>query len=142
MSNILEDVSKFLLTQSLAWASRNPLQALAGTAIISNPTTRSVTFKIAGHIISQNLRDLNFFSRLIYTDIVAPAGRTVIPQMKQAVKSPAVAIPAATLAAAAVGAAISSETVTKINETHNIGSSSPFSNWSPFGGFQLGTALG
>ena len=141
MSSLLQDAAKFVLTQSLMWASRNPMEAIAGSAIISNPATRRLTFKIAGHIITQNLRDLQFFSRLIYTDLVAPAGRATIPRIKSAATTPAVAIPASALAAAAVGAAISSATVTEINRTHNIGSSSPFSNWSPFGGFQLGTVV-
>jgi hypothetical protein len=122
------------------WTTRNPLEALAGTAIISNPTTRKLTFRIAGHIVSQNLRDLQFFSKLIYTDLVAPAGRAAIPQIKRAATTPAVAIPAATLAAAAVGAAISSATVVQINKEHNT-SGTVWGNWSPFGGFQLGTVV-
>lgn len=140
MSEIIQDTAKFLLTQSLMWSTRNPLEALAGTAIISNPTTRKLTFRIAGHIVSQNLRDLQFFSKLIYTDLVAPAGRAAIPQIKRAATTPAVAIPAVTLAAAAVGAAISSATVTTINKEHNT-SGTVWGNWSPFGGFQLGTVV-
>jgi hypothetical protein len=140
MSEMIQDTAKFLLTQSLMWTTRNPLEALAGTAIISNPTTRKLTFRIAGHIVSQNLRDLQFFSKLIYTDLVAPAGRAAIPQIKRAATTPAVAIPAATLAAAAVGAAISSATVTTINKEHNT-SGTVWGNWSPFGGFQLGTVV-
>jgi hypothetical protein len=140
MSEIIQDTAKFLLTQSLYWASRNPLEAIAGTAIISNPTTRSLTFKIGGHLIKQNLRDLQFFSRLIYTELVAPAGRAAIPQIKRAATTPAVAIPATALAAAAVGAAISSATVVEINKQHNT-SGTVWGNWSPFGGFQLGTVV-
>lgn len=138
--SLIQDSAKFLLTQSLYWASRNPMEAIAGTAIISNPATRKFTFKIAGHLISQNLRDLQFFSRLIYTDLVAPAGRATIPQIKRAATTPAVAIPATAFAAAAVGAAISSATVTKINQEHNA-SGTVWGNWSPFGGFQLGTVV-
>ena len=140
MSEIIQDTAKFLLTQSLYWASRNPLEAIAGTAIISNPTTRSLTFKIGGHLIKQNLRDLQFFSRLIYTELVAPAGRAAIPQIKRAATTPAVAIPATALAAAAVGAAISAGTVSMINKESNT-KGTGFDIWSPFGGFQLGTVV-
>jgi len=140
MSDIIQATAKFLLTQSLMWTTRNPLEALAGTAIISNPATRKLTFQIAGHIIKQNLRDVQFFSRLIYTDLVAPAGRASIPQIKKAATTPAVAIPATALAAAAVGAAISSATVTSINKEHNI-SGTVWGNWSPFGGFGFGTVV-
>ena len=141
MSSLLQDSARYLVTSSLAWASRNPLEALGATAIISNPTTRKLTFQIGGHLAKQNLRDLQFFSRLIYTEIVVPAGQAALPRIKSAATTPTVVIPATALAAAAVGATISSATVTKINETHNIGSSSPFANWSPFGGFQIGTVV-
>ena len=139
--SILEDVSKFLITQTISYTMKNPLESLAATAIISNPTTRRLTLQIGGHILKQNLRDLQFLSRLIYTEVAAPAGRVAIQQTRSAISTPVVAIPATALAAAAVGAAISAGTVTTINRETNISSSSPFANWSPFGGFGLGTVV-
>ena len=64
MSEIIQDTAKFLLTQSLYWASRNPLEAIAGTAIISNPTTRSLTFKIGGHLIKQKPKRSTIFFKI------------------------------------------------------------------------------
>lgn len=133
--SILENTSKFLLTSAVSFTVRNPLEALAGTAIISNPTTRSLSIQIGKHIAKQALVDLTFYSRLIGTNIVAPAGKRAVAQIATTASTPIVAIPATALTAAAVGAAISAGTVTKINETHNISSSSPFAMWSPFGGF-------
>ena len=46
MSLTIKDVAKFTLTQSFFWASRNPLEAIASTAIIPNPTTRKTLFQI------------------------------------------------------------------------------------------------
>lgn len=141
MSEIIKDTARFLITQSLAWTARNPLEALGATAIISNPTTRSLTLKIAGHILSQQARDIRFFSKLIYADVVAPAGARFLPAARAAATSPAVVVPAAVLTTVAVGAAISANTVVEINRSHNIPSSSPISNWSPFGGMGFGTVV-
>lgn len=140
MSLTIKDVAKFTLTQSLFWASRNPLEAIATTAIISNPTTRKILFQIVKIETLEMGRKLTSYSKLIYVELVAPAGRTAVPQIKRAATTPAVAIPAATLAAAAVGAAISSATVVEINKQHNT-SGTVWGNWSPFGGFQLGTVV-
>ena len=141
MSEIIKDTAKFLVTNSIAWAARNPLEAIAGSAIISNPTTRGVTLKIGAHILSQQARDIRFFSKLIYADILAPSASRYLPTARAAATSPAVLVPAAVLATVAVGAAISSSTVTSINKSHNVPSSSPLGHWSPFGGFQLGTVV-
>lgn len=137
----VERLGKFLLTQTVAWTIRNPLEALATSAIISNPTTRGLVIQIAKHQAGQVLRDISFYSRLVGTNAVAPAGRTAIAQIKTVATTPAVAIPATAVAAAAVGAAISSATVVNINRESNVSSSSPFSNWSPFGGFGFGTVV-
>jgi|TARA_B100001094_G_scaffold79152_1_gene75450 hypothetical protein len=137
--NILETTSKFLLTSAISYTIRNPLEALAATAIISNPTTRGLTIKIGQHIAKQAIVDLGFYSRLIGTNVVAPVGRRAIAQITATASTPVVAIPATALAAAAVGAAISSSTVVAINrETNNTGASSM---WSPFGGMGFGTVV-
>ncbi|AXH78389.1 MAG: hypothetical protein [Circular genetic element sp.] len=141
MSEIIKDTSKFLLTQSLAWATRNPLEALGATAIMSNSTTRKLTLKIAGHLLANQARDIRFFSKLIYADILAPAGSRYLPTARAAATSPAVVIPAAILTTVAVGAAISANTVVSINRSHNIPSSSPQAHWSPFGGMGFGTVV-
>ena len=57
---ILEDSAKFLLTSTISYTIRNPLEALAATAIISNPTTRGLTIQIGKHIAKQALVDLSF----------------------------------------------------------------------------------
>jgi hypothetical protein len=139
--SLIQDSAKFLLTSTISFTIRNPLEAIAGTAIISNPTTRGLTVQIGKHIAKQALVDLSFYSRLIGTNIVAPAGKRAVAQITATASTPVVAIPATALAAAAVGAAVSSATVTTINRDANVSSSSPFSNWSPFGGFQLGTVV-
>ena len=136
---ILEDSAKFLLTSTISYTIRNPLEALAATAIISNPTTRGLTIQIGKHIAKQALVDLSFYSRLIGTNVVQPAGRRAIAQITATASTPVVAIPATALAAAAVGAAISSGTVVAINrETNNTGGTSM---WSPFGGLGFGTVV-
>lgn len=135
------DVSRFLVTQTVAWTIRNPLEALATSAIISNPTTRGLIIQIAKHEAGQMLRNISFYSRLIGTNVVAPATKRTIAQVRTVATTPGVAIPAAAIGAAAVGAAISSVTVTNINRESNISSSSPFANWSPFGGFGFGTVV-
>lgn len=136
---ILENTAKFLLTSTISYTIRNPLEALAATAIISNPTTRGLTIQIGKHIAKQAIVDLSFYSRLIGTNVVAPAGRRAIAQITATASTPVVAIPATALAAAAVGAAISSGTVVAINrETNNTGSTSI---WSPFGGMGFGTVV-
>jgi hypothetical protein len=136
---ILEDSAKFLLTSTISYTIRNPLEALAATAIISNPTTRGLTIQIGKHIAKQALVDLSFYSRLIGTNVVQPAGRRAIAQITATASTPVVAIPATALAAAAVGAAISSGTVVAINrETNNTGGTSM---WSPFGGMGFGTVV-
>jgi len=139
--SILQDLARFGLTTTISFTVRNPLESLAATAIISNPTTRGLAIQIGGHLLKQNLRDAQFFSRLIYTNLAAPAARSTISSMKGALTTPLVTIPAAAIGAAAVGATISAGTVTTINRESNISSSSPFSNWSPFGGFGLGTVV-
>lgn len=136
---MLENTAKFLLTATVSYTIRNPLEALAATAIISNPTTRGLTIQIGKHIAKQAIVDLSFYSRLIGTNVVAPAGRRAVAQITATASTPAVAIPATALAAAAVGAAISSGTVVAINrETNNTGASSM---WSPFGGMGFGTVV-
>lgn len=136
---MLENTAKFLLTSTISYTIRNPLEALAATAIISNPTTRGLTIQIGKHIAKQALIDLSFYSRLIGTNVVQPAGRRAIAQITATASTPVVAIPATALAAAAVGAAISSGTVVAINrETNNTGSTSM---WSPFGGMGFGTVV-
>ena len=136
---ILEDSAKFLLTSTISYTIRNPLEALAATAIISNPTTRGLTIQIGKHIAKQALVDLSFYSRLIGTNVVQPAGRRAIAQITATASTPVVAIPATALAAAAGGAAISSGTVVAINrETNNTGGTSM---WSPFGGMGFGTVV-
>ena len=136
---ILEDSAKFLLTSTISYTIRNPLEALAATAIISNPTIRGLTIQIGKHIAKQALVDLSFYSRLIGTNVVQPAGRRAIAQITATASTPVVAIPATALAAAAVGAAISSGTVVAINrETNNTGGTSM---WSPFGGMGFGTVV-
>tara|TARA_Y100000310_G_C20532956_1_gene739441 strand:- start:161 stop:586 length:426 start_codon:yes stop_codon:yes gene_type:complete len=137
----ISDVSKFLVTQTIAWTVRNPLEALATSAIISNPTTRGLVIQIAKHQAGQIVRDVSFYGRLVSTNVLAPAARQTIRQVTTVAKTPAVAIPAAAITAAAVGATISSVTVTNINRESNISSSSPLAMWSPFGGMGFGSVV-
>ena len=141
MSELLKDTAKFLITATISYTVRNPLEALAGTAIISNSTTRGLVLQIAKHQAGQMARDLTFYSRLIGTNVVAPAGRRAIAQVTATATTPIVAIPATAIAVAAVGAAVSAGTTVWINDTHNIPSSSPVANWSPFGGMGFGTVV-
>lgn len=135
------DVSKFLVTQTIAWTVRNPLEALATSAIISNPTTRGLVIQIAKHQAGQMVRDLTFYSRLVGTNVVAPATRQAIAQVRTVATAPVVAVPAAVITAVAVGATISSATVVNINRESNISSSSPLAMWSPFGGMGFGSVV-
>jgi|TARA_R110002096_G_scaffold370720_2_gene564163 hypothetical protein len=141
MSEIIEDTAKFLLTASISFTVRNPLEALAGTAIISNPTTRGLVIQIAKHQAGQMFRDLTFYSRLIGTNVVAPAGRRAIAQVTATATTPIVAIPATAIVGAAVGAAVSAGTTVWINDMHNVPSSSPIAHWSPFGGMGFGSVV-
>lgn len=135
----IEQIALWLTTQTIAFTVRNPLEALSATAIISNPTTRGLATQIGKHIAKQAIVDLTFYSRLIGTNVVLPAGRSALAQVATVAKTPAVAIPATAIAAAAVGAAVSSGTVVAINrETNNTGSTSM---WSPFGGMGFGTVV-
>lgn len=135
----IEQIALWLTTQTIAFTVRNPLEALSATAIISNPTTRGLATQIGKNIAKQAIVDLTFYSRLIGTNVVLPAGRSALAQVATVAKTPAVAIPATAIAAAAVGAAVSSGTVVAINrETNNTGSTSM---WSPFGGMGFGTVV-
>lgn len=135
-----QDVAKWLLTQSAAQVITNPLQSLAGVAILSNPTTRSVSLKIARYFISNQIRDIRFVSSLVYGDVLAPAAAGARARIAVAATTPAIALPAAAIAGAAVGAAISAGTVSMINKESNT-KGTGFDIWSPFGGFQLGTVV-
>lgn len=139
MSLTVSDVAKFALTQGLAWSARNPLEALGATAALSNPSTRSIIFKVAVYLGKEQLRQYQFLSKLIYTEAIRPGFQATKGRVITAATTPAIAIPATALAAAAVGAAISSGTVVMINrETNNTGSTSI---WSPFGGMGFGTVV-
>jgi len=135
------DLAKFLVTQTIAFTVRNPLQALAISVTISNPTARSLVFGIAKIEAIELATKVQKYSKLITTNVLTPASKATMNQIKTVAKTPAVSIPAAAITAAAVGAAISSATVVNINRESNISSSSPFSNWSPFGGFGFGTVV-
>lgn len=141
MSELLQKTAKFLLTATISFTVRNPLEALAGTAILSNPTTRGLVLQIAKHQAGQMIRDVTFYSRLLGTNVVAPAGRRAVAQIAVTATSPVVAIPATAIAVAAVGAAVSAGTTVWINDTHNIPSSSPIAHWSPFGGMGFGSVV-
>lgn len=136
----LETIAVWLTTQTIAFTIRNPLEALAASAIISNPTTRGLTFQIGKHMAKQAIVDAAFYSRLIGTNVVAPAGRSAFAQVTAVATQPVVAIPAAAIAAAAVGAAVSSSTVVAINKESNT-TGTPWGNWSPFGGMGFGSVV-
>jgi len=136
----IEDVAAWLVTQTIAFTIRNPLEALAGSAIISNPTTRGLTIQIGKHMAKQAIVDATFYSRLIGTNVVAPAAKRTFTQMAAVATTPAVQIPVAVITAVAVGAAVSSSTVVAINKESNT-TGTAWGNWSPFGGMQLGTVV-
>ncbi len=136
----LSKISLWLTTQTIAFTIRNPLEALAATAIISNPTTRGLTMQIGKHMAKQAIVDITFYSRLIGTNVVAPAGRSAVTQIAATASSPIVAIPATAIVGAAIGAAVHSGTVTQINRESNT-TGTVWGNWSAFGGFQLGTVV-
>ena len=136
----LEQIALWLTTQTIAFTIRNPLEALAATAIISNPTTRGLSIHIGKHMAKQAIVDISFYSRLIGTNVVAPAGKRAVTQIAATASTPAVAIPATAIVGAAVGAAVHSGTVTTINRESNT-TGTVWGNWSAFGGFQLGTVV-
>ncbi len=136
----LEQIALWLTTQTIAFTIRNPLEALAATAIISNPTTRGLSIQIGKHMAKQAIVDISFYSRLIGTNVVAPAGKRAVTQIAATASSPVVAIPATAIVGAAVGAAVHSGTVTTINRESNT-TGTVWGNWSAFGGFQLGTVV-
>ena len=136
----LSKISLWLTTQTIAFTIRNPLEALAATAIISNPTTRGLSIQIGKHMAKQAIVDITFYSRLIGTNVVAPAGRTAVTQIAATASSPIVAIPATAIVGAAIGAAVSSGTVSAINRESNT-TGTPWGNWSPFGGMGFGTVV-
>lgn len=139
--SMYQDLAKFAVTQTTAWTVRNPLEALATSAIIANPSTRGLVFKIAKFHAMEAVRQVGFYGRLISTDLVAPASKRAISQISVTASTPYVALPIAAITGAAVGAAISTATVVNINRESNISSSSAFANWSPFGGFGFGTVV-
>lgn len=69
--SLVEDVAKFALTQSLAYTIKNPVEALAATAIVSNPTTRRIGLKIAAYLIKEQIKQTVFIAKLIYTETLA-----------------------------------------------------------------------
>jgi len=136
----LSQIALWLTTQTVAYTVRNPLEAIAATAIISNPTTRGLTMQIARHMAKQAIVDISFYSTLIVSNTVAPAGKRAVAQIAATASSPVVAIPATAIVGAAIGAAVHSGTVTTINRESNT-SGTVWGNWSAFGGFQLGTVV-
>lgn len=96
--------------------------------------------QIGKHMAKQAIVDISFYSRLIGTNVVAPAGRSAVTQIAATASSPIVAIPATAIVGAAIGAAVHSGTVTQINRESNT-TGTVWGNWSAFGGFQLGTVV-
>ena len=136
----LSQIALWLTTQTVAYTVRNPLEAIAATAIISNPTTRGLTMQIGKHMAKQAIVDISFYSTLIVSNTVAPVGKRAVAQIAATASSPVVAIPATAIVGAAIGAAVHSGTVTTINRESNT-SGTVWGNWSAFGGFQLGTVV-
>lgn len=129
----------------LTWTARNPAEALAAAAILSNPTLRGVFLQIVKHQTVQWARDLRFYGGLIGRQIIAPTMLKARAAMWRAAQHPATWGAAAVLA----GAAITTANQQMINNNAAAinprvaadGEDSTARMWSPFGGFQLGTAI-
>ena len=148
--------ARYKVSQTVEWAGQNPGRAMvysAGAAAsIANPAVRSIMVDVGVFTAKEALRSASFYSRLIVTRVMGPVARAGFTGARAAAgtaarsglalaQTPAIAIPAVAVAGAVAGGAVSAAIVTGINREHNIASSDPRANWSPFGGFQLGTVV-
>jgi len=139
MSDILESVARYAITQSMGLVIANPFKALGAGIALSNPYTRGIVFDIAIYFAKNQARDVRFVSTTLFNRVAIPAASASRAAAIRFATTPVTAIPAAAVGAAAVGAAISTGTVVAINrETNNSG---PTSIWSPFGGMGFGTVV-
>ena len=127
----------------LTWTARNPAEALAAAAILSNPRLRGVFLKIVKHQTIQWARDLRFYGRIIASDLVAPTMARARGYLYAAARHPATWASAAILSGAAMTAAnqqLINNNAAALNPRLD-DQDSTARMWSPFGGFQLGTAI-
>lgn len=141
----IEWLGKYLLVKGITFTVTHPLEALVITSALSNPRGRMIIAQIARHILAQTLKDAAFYGGLMYREAIKPAARAGATRLQQGAiafaGSPAAIIGTTAVVGAVVGGAVTAKTVTEINRTHNVPSSSPVSMWSPFGGMQLGTVV-
>jgi len=72
-----EWVVKQLVSQTLGYTARNPAEALFFGMAIANPTTRKLAIKVGLHVGKQMVVDIGFYSRLVGSDLLAPAARKI-----------------------------------------------------------------
>ena len=129
----------------LTWTARNPAEALAAAAILSNPSLRGVFLKILKHQAIQWTRDLRFYGRVIASDLVTPIFTYARAQARGALRHPASWGAAAVLSGAVITAAnqqLINNNAAAVNPRLEPGGEDSLARmWSPFGGFQLGTAI-
>ena len=143
--NRFEWLGQYLLFKAIGFTVTRPLEALAITAAAANPTGRRIMGMVAQHIIRQTVAEIRFYGPLVYREAVKPAGKAAARTAQRAAigfaSSPVTIIGAAAVGTGVVGGAVTAKTVTSINRSHNVSSSSPQAMWSPFGGMQLGTVV-
>ena len=157
-------IGKTFFYMGLSWTARNPAEAIAATAVISNPTMRGVLLKMLRHQLGQMAVDIRFYSRLATTDLIMP---WLTRARSMAVRG---ALHPVTIGGAAIicGAAITTANQQMINNNGaalnpalrpgGITRGSPGGQtqatatmdltrsdlprfWTPFGGLQFGTAI-
>lgn len=82
---VAEDYIKFWATYGVTktglWAIQNPMDAAAYTMAMSHPVSRRILMKVAQHYVTQAIRDVGFFSRLVWDEAlrpILPSGQTLM----------------------------------------------------------------
>lgn len=76
MASVAEDYVKFWATYGVTklglWAVQNPMDAAAYSMALSHPISRRILIKVARHLTAQAIKDVTFYSTLVYDEAFKP----------------------------------------------------------------------
>jgi hypothetical protein len=82
MATVAEDYVKFWATYGVTklglWAVQNPMDAAAYSMALSHPVSRRILVKVATHMTKQAIKDITFYSTLVYDEAFKP----MLPSLK------------------------------------------------------------
>lgn len=76
MVSLAGDYVKFWATYGITkvglWAVQNPMDAAAYSMALSHPVSRRILIKVAKHLTAQAIKDVTFYSTLVYDEAFKP----------------------------------------------------------------------